>query len=390
VAHIAFWSLLALWIIQPRSPSRVYRYVLISAFGLSLCIALWPRVRKPVAAFLHRRLRILDILLVNVILLIVLAEGTVRVLSRFYDSPLFAPTDASAASRIRHHRGRPQGTHNNMRLNSMGFFDTEFQVQRLPGVGRIVALSDSFGPGVVPFEENFLTLLDKKLDDARDTEVFNFGIAGAGPPEYLYLYQTEARPFEPDIVLLCFFTGNDFVRRKTYSILHPERFLVFTIVQRLWAMKGEAPDLHMRNSDRETFSRESFLRIERERMEICRKALDRRVRKQYEETFSMLEDIHEAMGSRLRVVIIPDEFQVNDALYRELIQEQGDEFDRELPNQRLAAFFEERDIPFLDLLEPLREAEKQGGATYKPQDTHWGTLGNAVAAEALAAWLGSE
>jgi hypothetical protein len=386
-AHILFWPLLAVWIIQPRSPSRLYRVMLICAFGLFLCIALWPRLRRPAAAMLRRRLRVLDILLVNLLLLLTLAEVTVRVMARFHDSPLFASPDASAASRIRHHRGRPLGMHNDWQLNSLGFFDHEFQVAKAPGVMRIAALSDSFGPGVVPFEENFITLLDDKLDGARETEVYNFGVAGAAPPEYLYLFRTEARSFDPDMVLLCFFVGNDFVRRKTYSILHPERFLVFTILQRLLALRGEAPDLHQAEPDEATFTRKSFLRIERARMQICLRSPGRDVRKRYEETLSVLDEIHETTGSKLRVVIIPDEFQVNDGLYEELAGDKAGMFDRELPNRRLAGFLEERDIPFIDLLEPLREAEKKQGATYKPQDTHWSVIGNRVAAEAIADWL---
>jgi hypothetical protein len=236
-------------------------------------------------------------------------------------------------------------------------------------------------------EENFLTLLDELLDTDTQIEVYNFGIPGAGPAEYLYLYRTEAKIYDPDLVLLCFFIGNDFVHRRKHSILHPERFLSFTVLNRLWAMKGEAPDLDLPDPQKPTFSEEAFQSIEEKRINICRLAPDRKTRKKYEETFQILAEIHEEMDERLRVVIIPDEFQVNHALYRSLVKDREREFDRDLPNQRLQAFFEERGIPYLDLLEVLRESEK-ADPNYKLRDTHWNRRGNAVAAEAIAKWLG--
>jgi len=386
VIHVAFWSLLAVWILHPHSPSKLYRVLCIA--GLLLCglAAVLPSIRRRIAPPLRRILRVMDIALVNLLLLIVLGEAAARLLSVFYDSPLLSPVDASAAARVKHHRGRPQGMHNGWTLNRLGFFDREFSLDKPEGTLRIAALADSFGPGVVPYEENFLTLLEERLDRARPAEVLNFGVAGAGPPEYLYLYLAEARRYDPDRVLLCFFLGNDFVSRRTVSLLHPERLLCLSLITRLFTLEGEAVDTALSDPEAPTFSEEAFLGVEKARLENFRVHPGREVRERFRDTLDLLGELCGAVGGKLRVALIPDELQVNDALFRRIAAGREADFDRQGPNRTLIAFFQERGVPVLDLLGPRRGAQRNGPA-YKARDTHWNREGNAVAAEALAKWL---
>jgi hypothetical protein len=85
------------------------------------------------------------------------------------------------------------------------------------------------------------------------------------------------------------------------------------------------------------------------------------------------------------LVIMPDEFQVNESVRKkifELFQLTSEDYDVELPQKRLVAFAKSRKIAVVDLLEPLREADKVQRC-YHLQDGHWNSRGNAIAAEAL-------
>ncbi len=87
------------------------------------------------------------------------------------------------------------------------------------------------------------------------------------------------------------------------------------------------------------------------------------------------------------VLLIPDEFQVEDALWAELELE-GLERDR--PQRLLAAELGRRGIPVLDLLPVLRGTAALGDGrrhVYHLRDTHWNARGNRAAGEALAGFV---
>ena len=253
---------------------------------------------------------------------------------------------------------------------------------------RIAALGDSFAVGAVPYQENFLTLLDDLLDSGTSWEVMNFGVSGVSPREYLHTYRTQARFFDPDLVLLCFFNGNDFRELRPSSLLHGGSWYLFAIVRRLWAIGAEPK---FSRDDTDSFGEDTFRKVELERMKLAARDLDRDTEQRYPATFRQLREIARELGPRLRVVIIPDEYQVNPGLLPALLgsTEAAAAYDVEQPSRRLREFLEGERIPYLDLLEPLRESEAQG-RTYISNNTHWNARGNRVAAEALARWLGED
>ena len=108
----------------------------------------------------------------------------------------------------------------------------------------------------------------------------------------------------------------------------------------------------------------------------------------YQDFFRSLETIHKLVGDKLVVILIPDEFQVNDALYEKLILKNKGmaKFERQSPQQRIRAYGNKNDIPVLDLLPALLEAEKDG-RTYHLRDTHWNALGNRIAGGEVASFL---
>jgi hypothetical protein len=96
----------------------------------------------------------------------------------------------------------------------------------------------------------------------------------------------------------------------------------------------------------------------------------------------------EAAGVEFRVVVIPDRFQVNAGERAEILARLGMGADAfhpwDMPQRRLAAFFEREGIAYLDLL-PAYLAD--GEETYAPDNTHWNVRGSALAADRIAAWL---
>lgn len=383
------------WIVSPSSPSRFYRTFMLAVAAVGVVTLVVPPLRRAAAGLIGRVRRPVTRIGLSILLTFGLAEGALRLLARGSDSPLFAPIDATAATHLRHWRARPHTPYQDAKMNSLGYFDDEFQVERRAGTHRIVALADSFGTGVVRLRENYLTRLESRLGEARPTEVLNFGVPAIAPADYLYLWRTEARRYDPDLVLVSFFVGNDFDVRKRRSILHADSSMVITVIKRIAAARGvaNAPDerapggSHINTlGEEDTFTEEAYLALERARLRICRKEPGRSTRRRYESTFRVLTEMHDVIGEKLRLVIIPDEYQVNDALFAQLAGDEPDAFDRAIPQRRLAEFLRTRGIPFLDLTPALRAAESEG-STYKPRDTHWNARGNAVAARAIADWL---
>src|SRR5215831_17849924 len=114
-------------------------------------------------------------------------------------------------------RGKPFAPNGSFHLNSKGFNDVEFSAKKVAGTTRILGIGDSFAFGIVPYEYNYLTLIEKNLKQSgHDVEVINMGIPSIGPREYLSLLVNEGFALEPDRVVLSFFIGNDFEgqRRK--------------------------------------------------------------------------------------------------------------------------------------------------------------------------------
>ena len=110
--------------------------------------------------------------------------------------------------------------------------------------------------------------------------------------------------------------------------------------------------------------------------------------RRFQDSLEALDAIHASLGDRLLLVVIPDEFQVNDALYERLLEnvERREVYDRDLPQRLLRDYAGARGIPMLDLLPILRAAEPEGH-TYHLRDTHWNARGNRIAGQAIADFI---
>src|SRR5262245_977127 len=143
--------------------------------------------------------------LIIVLITVALGELGLRIYNSIDPLPIFY---SESYNRF---RGKPFGPHWNFHLNSRGFNDVEFSARKTPGTIRVLGIGDSFAFGVVPYEYNYLTLIEQYLKQSgHNVELVNMGIPGIGPFHYLSLLVQEGFALNPDRVLLSFYIGNDF------------------------------------------------------------------------------------------------------------------------------------------------------------------------------------
>jgi hypothetical protein len=95
--------------------------------------------------------------------------------------------------------------------------------------------------------------------------------------------------------------------------------------------------------------------------------------------------------SELVVMMIPDEFQVDDGLRDRVLAHlghSGDSYDLDLPQRRLSRILGAMGVPCVDLLPRFRRSSREE-RLYWPFNTHWNAAGHDLAAEILDDFLSS-
>lgn len=117
-------------------------------------------------------------------------------------------------------------------INGFGMRNREVTVAKPPHTLRIAVLGDSFMEGVqVADDEVFAAVLERELGACmpdKRIEVLNFGVSGFGTAQQLLLLQDRVWKFEPDIILLSFFAGND-IRDNTQAMTNGTDVPFFTL-----------------------------------------------------------------------------------------------------------------------------------------------------------------
>lgn len=100
-------------------------------------------------------------------------------------------------------------------INRDGWRDKEHSKQKPPNTFRIAILGDSFAEAFqVSQEETFWHLMEQSLNDrncfdGQPVEVLNFGVGGYGTAQQLLVLQNDVWVYDPDLILLVMFLGND-------------------------------------------------------------------------------------------------------------------------------------------------------------------------------------
>ncbi|MBV8202830.1 MAG: SGNH/GDSL hydrolase family protein, partial [Acidobacteria bacterium] len=102
-----------------------------------------------------------------------------------------------------------------VRISSAGLRDVEHVAAKPAGRLRIAVLGDSCAEALqVPAAQTFWKLLERQLagctaGEGRTVEALDFGVAGYGTAQELLTLRRQVWRFQPDVVLLAFYPGND-------------------------------------------------------------------------------------------------------------------------------------------------------------------------------------
>ncbi len=172
-----------------------------------------PAVKKPAQ---RRTVNWVLIPMCTVIVCLLLAEGMLRVAGISF--PVFDVYDDVRGVAL---MPGLEGWYKNegeayLKINSLGYRDSEHAVAKPAGTYRIAVLGDSFAEArQVAQEKTFWSLLSRDLGTCsglkgKRVEVLNFGVGGYGTAQELLTLRKDALRFSPDLVLLAFYPENDF------------------------------------------------------------------------------------------------------------------------------------------------------------------------------------
>ena len=346
---------------------------------------------------LDRVTRLSGSILVIFLVTIILGEISLRTLHHF--RPMFVFYDDSY-SRF---RGAPGAQAMDIRLNSLGFRDAEFGPKQ-SNVYRIVAIGDSFAYGVVPYRNNFLTVLESNLNGIGAAEVLNMGIPGTGPKDYFDLFVREGLSLEPDAVLVTFFIGNDITAGagqvrggaiSRYSYLWSAlRYLVWIrpFVEPVPIIPGGDLASYQYCDDCPRWPLGEFLAIETNYAEV----FFTNVQETKSNIIYSLQPLLDmkAICDRKQidffVVLAPDQVQVSEEL-ASVIMKRGYQpyekyWDPKYPNRAILEILRSNGVRVLDLLPSFQQVGR-AKRLYLPRNTHWNIAGNKLAADQISSWL---
>ncbi|MCX6354068.1 MAG: SGNH/GDSL hydrolase family protein [Candidatus Aureabacteria bacterium] len=293
-------------------------------------------------------------------------------------------------------KGRPFAEDWDFQLNSRGFKDLEIS-QEKTHEQRVLGIGDSFAFGVVPYRWNYHTLLEEQLKKGNlDVEVVNMGIPSIGPKEYLDVLVRDGLDLKPDLVMVSFFVGNDYLdtyyqraRRKWYEYSFVTSLIYYAVRVRPHYVGQVIHGKAKYDDDAASFSEEAFLRIEHQRSCIFirgNKKLKRVFRRAVDYLVKM-QQLCARRGIDFIVVIIPDELQVNTELQHDIMaisspSRSSMQWDWAQPNTMLAEELARHRIEYIDLYDQFAIV---GGKKrlYRLRDTHWNIPGNELAAQII-------
>lgn len=307
-----------------------------------------------------------------------------------------------------------------VRINSLGLRDREYTLAKPAGARRLLILGDSYCEGLqVEEDETFQAVLERRLGyvpDAPKVEVLNGGVSGFGTDNELLFYRHVGRQFEPDLVVLSFFTNdledNSIVLQRRMGDVEREPY---------FTLEGDGLALHDFPSPHRFSAVDQFFKQHvrsyravwqrwhaRQRARAVAKAnrglpgqftvhLDQ-YDAEHEAAWKLLERLVlqvrqevEADGARFAVQLCTCSWQVHPEhlawFYENYPALNDHQWDWPKPNRRLVEFCRQHSIACLDLLPSFADHAQETGEDLHFRGGHWNAAGHQLAARELQRFL---
>ena len=312
-------------------------------------------------------------------------------------------------------------------ISPLGLRDRRTTYEKPADAFRILLLGDSYLEGVqVQQSEGVAERLELLLNERSGQqagpriEVINAGVAAYGTAQYLLLYESDVHRYQPDLVMMFHFVGNDVKNNspaleipggdrklavKPYFELEPDGQLTLLPGP---PVTPQPPLVRtLRHSwTYNVFEGTTFALLDpafiREDIEVVGGARNY-IRENYdlepEREWAKAWRITEALIARLQtrtqehgaplvLVGVPDWRALDPDIWRQELfrnRRQQRPASPEAPTDRLGQIAGRHNLPYLDLLPVFRQTIAAGsGPLYYAVDGHWNAAGHAAAAAGLA------
>jgi hypothetical protein len=309
-------------------------------------------------------------------------------------------------------------------INALGLRGPERSYAKPAGVRRIMVLGDSFTEAVQVAEQDSAVHRLEAALNARGPdryEVLNAGVGGWGTGQGLVYLRDEGYRFEPDVVVVLLYVGND-IFDNSYLLqgrpknphepyftfgddgsFEPMEFrtrkpedvspLVASLREHTLLWNVFETGVLVKLDEGEDDSELRANRFNLNKMIIHAVKSSDRQEEAWRTTLTLLQRVRqlgEERGFKTAVVVAPAAFQVYEADWDDLLREnklKPDEWSADLPNGVLKANAGMIGAPMLDLLPSLHEAAATADRLYYPYDKHWTAAGHAIAAREIERFL---
>lgn len=285
-----------------------------------------------------------------------------------------------------------------IKINSAGFNDKEYEINKsYNNITRAVVIGDSFTFAVhVEQNEIFTEILEREISNF---ETINMGVGGYGNDQELLMLETKGLRYNPDLVILMFYVGNDIVD-NTNDNGKP----MFAFDNDSLTLTNVPPNIMhgpLGNIGRFFYDHSYLYRYFSNKLYYCIKPPSLPYMDVYlteyppdfayrweltKEILKATAKVSDENDSDFMIVIIPSAEQIYEERWQNILsyfkQDLNNNYTLSKPNSILVKFCDENDIIVLDLL-PEFEKHAENGEQLYLRDGHWNVAGNELAARLI-------